>query len=530
MLMEINSEVLVEKSIKFNSGLNVVLGDNKASNSIGKSTMLMIIDFIFGGDSYITNNHDVIEHIGHHEFKFAFNFSGEKMFFIRSTDRYKRVACCNELYYVITEISLEDYKELIKRKYNLDLPFITFREIVSLYSRIWGKDNYDINKPLQFSYEGSQKAIERLIKLYNKFSSIKSLNDQINELSERKKVLNSATKKSFIPSVNRSQYKEAEEQIKEITSDIAGIKTNCESIISKEVLELKHQKSELIEKKNKYNDRLINIKINLSTKNLTVKNQLVRLVEFFPNINIDKLETIDNFHTGISSILKDSLKITQKELESEIANIDLQIRELDKKIEEKLESKDVPKYTVDRLLELVSKKSEYEKMKEFYEKKQQIDGELSSAKKDFKLIKEDILTNIKSQINVKMYDENKKIHTDGRRAPDLQISEKSYMFTDFNDTGAGKAFASLITLDMAIFMTTKLPFLIHDTMIFKNIENNVLENIISIYNEQEKQIFISIDEMTKFNEETQKILLNKKVIQLSYDRTLFNSNWKLESN
>lgn len=54
-------------------------------------------------------------------------------------------------------------------------------------------------------------------------------------------------------------------------------------------------------------------------------------------------------------------------------------------------------------------------MKEFYEKKQQIDGELSSAKKDFKLIKEDILTNIKSQINVKMYDENKKIHTYGRR-------------------------------------------------------------------------------------------------------------------
>ncbi|WP_348625134.1 hypothetical protein ABFT51_12925 [Paenibacillus peoriae] len=38
------------------------------ANSIGKSTLLMIIDFIFGGDSYIEHNDDVVSELGHHEF------------------------------------------------------------------------------------------------------------------------------------------------------------------------------------------------------------------------------------------------------------------------------------------------------------------------------------------------------------------------------------------------------------------------------------------------------------------------------
>ena len=35
--------------IVFNSGLSVVLGTNTGDNSIGKSTFLLIVDFVFGG-------------------------------------------------------------------------------------------------------------------------------------------------------------------------------------------------------------------------------------------------------------------------------------------------------------------------------------------------------------------------------------------------------------------------------------------------------------------------------------------------
>ena len=43
MLVEIKSDIFREKTIKFHSGLNIVLGDEKASNSIGKPNLLLII-------------------------------------------------------------------------------------------------------------------------------------------------------------------------------------------------------------------------------------------------------------------------------------------------------------------------------------------------------------------------------------------------------------------------------------------------------------------------------------------------------
>ena len=73
MLERIECEKFRKKVIDFRSGLNVVLGDDIASNSIGKSTLLMIIDFIFGGEDYIRKNSDAIEHLGHHIFKYNFN-------------------------------------------------------------------------------------------------------------------------------------------------------------------------------------------------------------------------------------------------------------------------------------------------------------------------------------------------------------------------------------------------------------------------------------------------------------------------
>ena len=39
--------------IKFKEGLNVILGKNDGKMSIGKSSALLAIDFVFGGSTYI---------------------------------------------------------------------------------------------------------------------------------------------------------------------------------------------------------------------------------------------------------------------------------------------------------------------------------------------------------------------------------------------------------------------------------------------------------------------------------------------
>ncbi len=52
MLHEIYCEQFHQKRIVFNPGLSVVLGTNTGDNSIGKSSFLLIVDYVFGGSTY----------------------------------------------------------------------------------------------------------------------------------------------------------------------------------------------------------------------------------------------------------------------------------------------------------------------------------------------------------------------------------------------------------------------------------------------------------------------------------------------
>lgn len=74
-----------EKTILFKKGLNIVLGVDGDTNSIGKSTALLIIDFCFGGNTY-PKQEDVIANVGHHVIYFTFRFDGTDYTFGRGTE------------------------------------------------------------------------------------------------------------------------------------------------------------------------------------------------------------------------------------------------------------------------------------------------------------------------------------------------------------------------------------------------------------------------------------------------------------
>lgn len=76
MLYEIYCDKFYQKQIKFNNSLSVILGTNNGDNSIGKSTFLLIVDFVFGGNTYATKE-DIITNVGKHDIFFAFKFAGK---------------------------------------------------------------------------------------------------------------------------------------------------------------------------------------------------------------------------------------------------------------------------------------------------------------------------------------------------------------------------------------------------------------------------------------------------------------------
>ncbi|AQR93407.1 DUF2326 domain-containing protein [Clostridium saccharoperbutylacetonicum] len=533
MLKEISCDKFRKKVLIFNEGLNVVLGDDEATNSIGKSTMLMIIDFVFGGNTYIKSNHDAIDNLGHHEFKFKFLFD-EELYFTRSTNEYKSVSICDSNYKELEKIKTSEYTELLKRKYSIYIGSISFRDIVGRYARIWGKENLEIGKPLQYVHkEAVKKSITALIKLFDKYEEIVAYEKQIEKLTDEKKLIQEASKKNLIPKMNVTTFKKNKRTIDSMNMELEVLKKNIkeltidvEALLSKEIFELKDIKSQLIKKKNMYESRLKRTRNNIKNKSANINSELAKLIHFFPKINVDRINEINEFHNSMTVILKNELKHVEKDIVNQMKIIEDEIVEIDKQIYEKLNMKDIPKYALDKIVEISTNIQKLNSENEFYLKEKNISEEIESAGSDFKSIKSDILLDIGNQINNKMSEINKSIYSDNRRAPALELKENNYIFKTFGDTGTGTAYANLIAFDIAVFDLTELPVIIHDLPLFKNVENPAMQNIINIYNQHKKQIFIAIDEVYKYNKEIVEVLKDKSFIQLSKDSVLFTMNWK----
>lgn len=533
MLKQIKCSLFTESVITFHKGLNTVVGDDNAANSIGKSTALMIIDFVFGGDDYIRKS-DAVQNLEPHEFFFSFEFDKEEFCFMRSTSEYKYVYICNLNFEIGERISVEKFTAYLKEKYKITISDVKFRYIVGRYFRVYGRENLNEKKPIQyFDKETAADSITSLVVLFDKYILIKSLEIQMESLSEEKEVLGKAMKKELIPNITRSLYKQNMKKIEGFNSELTALRNNIEgnladieAIISKEILAIQKQRSGLAVQRNAVESRLKRTVENIANKNIDLKSELEQFVDYFPDFNVDQIKKIDGFHSSITKILKDELKETEKELKDKIAGLEASIKEYDEQISEKLQVKNAPKIALNRVVELVASINQLTSENGYYSKKQQIEESISSAKKDLTELREKVLDEICSTINTEMNALNQKIYTDNRRPPILAIHDKRYSFNTFGDTGTGTAYANLIAFDLALLRLTCLPALAHDLPLLKNIEDNAISNIITIYDSFEKQIFIAIDKVDSYGQATVDLIKKRMVLKLSKTKLLFVKDWK----
>lgn len=535
MLKEINCDLFTEKTIIFKEGFNVILGDEASTNSIGKSTSLMVIDFVFGGESYLKNNSGTIEALGHHVFKFYFSFGNDFFYFRRDTAKPDIVYKCNNKYEVTDILEINDYTQFLKTNYINGLDELTFRGIVSLYSRIWGKENLNGEKPLQlFTKETEGEAIIKLIKLFNEYTSISELLKIIKVNDESKNVLSGAIKKDYITKVTKIDYKNNEikinhykSQINEIKDGLISFTLNLNELKNKEVLELREKKNKLLDGFNIIQNKIKRIEINLNRKSSLKPSHLSLLTSFFPNSNIDKINEIESFHNKITVILNKQLLESKKKLEQSKQQFLIEIESIDKKINDLLQNIESPKYIIDRVLDLTIDSNKLETANKFYEEKVSIENTLIETKKELATTIKTILNGIQLKINSEIETDHKLIFNEVQRAPEIELYEKRYNFNHFNNTGTGKAFSDLILFDLAILKLTQLPILIHDSPIFKNIEDISLDNFIALYSKTNKQIFISIDGINRNSSEIQKNIISNTILRLSSSKLLFMKNWKV---
>lgn len=539
MLIELKCDKFHQKTITFHKGLNVALGTHAGDNSLGKSTFLMILDYIFGGDDYITINDDVQRHVGYHEFFYKFLFGEEIFCFKRDNTNTSDVYVCDENYNIKDKITIDKYRKFLQDKYGLMLPFASFRNMVGRFSRVYGKENIDEHKPLTVvKGESSAKSVEALLILFNLFEVISNYAEVFRLREDQLDVFTKAQEYNYLPvSMTKRQYKsnaklieECEQQIKEIENKINVKNADFDTSLSREAIELKQRLSIAKSQRSKLYSKIFKIKENLEYKAIPTYQEFENVLKFFPDCKIAEIVDIEVFHKDITQILSQQLKKEKKVLENELALVEALIKELNEQFISISKSSNISLATLKNYSAIQSKKEKLIAANQAYDEKARLEEAKKVAKENLETVSEGQLTKLEKTINDKMVDLNDFIYGGKKTSPTIKFKNMRYDFFTPDDTGTGSSYKGMIVYDLSILQLTALPYLIHDSLMLKQVADEAVVNILKLYCFTEKQIFIAMDKQSSYGDTCQKILEENKVISLAPGgMELFGISWNLKS-
>ena len=549
MLKFIECEKFIENGvprgkIEFFSELNICLGEDNAENSIGKSTFLFAVDFCFGGDSYCSQK-ELLKEVGNHKINFCLEFDNEPYYFSRSTENSKEVAVCDEHFNITKKISDVDFKDFLLEKYNLAETGLSFRQAVTSFIRIFGKESSEIKNIVGVEgHNGGKTGILRnLIKLFEEYDEVKSLEEKSAVIQSEKDEFFSVAKSKIVKNgkiKNLSQLKESENQLDQLNEELSQIaesnKIQTEIVDAQraaQAAELEKQITVLRRNMTKLLNEKSILEANLGPETKIQKENFDELKSFFPDVNISHLEEIQNFHNQITKILKKETEEELLKLEDKMSETEKNLIEATQELTELSVPLSIPKKVLEQYASVSIQKNELEGQIGFYKNSSQISSRLKEMKIELDNKKLSILKEIVSKINQKLEELSLKVNGNDSYAPRLNLdSASSYSFYAPKDGGAGTAYVSMILYDLAILELTRLPFVIHDSVLFKNLSDSRVIKVFEEYENSRKQIFVSFDKKNSYESDAlTKTIEKHRVIELyAGGGELFGRSWAKKKN
>ena len=538
---KVNGQLVPRGRIQLREGLNTVLGDKAAQNSIGKSTFLLVVDFCFGGDDYINPKIcKAKEKLHSHTINFAFKFGNRIDYFCRSTKTPSEIGICDSDYKVLRTQTLKEFKDYLLEAYGITTPSISFREMVGRFLRIYGRENYAERYPLKYGDVKPEASIETLEKMFNVFAFIEEYKSVYDDKSKRTKVRDDATKLGEMTNVARTkkEYNANAKEIERLKSELQKLMDREDAELSQEetdnldkASEIRGQLTVLKRRRSRLVSQLNAVKANMSGGFVPVEEDLSELSEFFPDVDVQKLSQIEHFHDKMQRILS-------QEMGDEIAQLQILIDAVSAEMTRLQEAQrklgvpvTVSKKFMDRVVELQRQIDILTTKNKAYDKTAELKIEKNNAKTQLEDVRETQLQVVETGINQEMTRLNDYIYNGERYAPTIKFGNSrsgkpTYEFWTEDDTGAGTNFKGLIIFDLALLRLTELPVIAHDSNIFKNIADLPIDKIMELYKQSKKQIFIAFDKEDAFYDITRDIVHSTTVIELHENGgELFGWSW-----
>lgn len=543
MLKQISCDIFKERDklrppIVFHRGLNTILGAIRGgAGSIGKSTMMLIIDFAYGGNAYVAS--DAVRVLPDHAIYFTFEFNGDEYSFERRTDDPKTVINLGENGEVLTTLKIREFTKWLASQYDMELSGASFRQMLSRFFRIYGKNNHNELKPLQTrGGEESQKdAIQILIALFQYYDTIKDFKGQLQKAEEMIAAFKAARRYEFIPSAvdGMTKYRQNTVEIASLEQERHKLEESDDSAVDPSEVKKANTKNELGRQLADIRRAIKNLRDEVHLLDLNIRYgaypteaDLKSLQEFFPQANLAKLVEIEKFHMKIQSILSEELAEANKSVLSELKALESQEAQILSQMDTIPTSKVFTQEFLDTYTSLDRRIAKLKDENDAFDRRNKLQTQKRAAYKRYQKQLKNVLASIEIAINSQMEAINDEITGGEYNAPSLTINAfNSYNFETPKDKGTGTNHRSMIIYDLAVLQNTVLPAIAHDSIVFDSIPRPDLSNLIRVYNDQvEKQIFIAVDKVSDCTDEAKAIIKQTMVLKLdNNEQALFGEKW-----
>ena len=525
----------IKEPIVFHPGLNTIVGDG--NNSIGKSTLMMIIDYCFGGDDYCNKERNILEAIGPHDIKFVFEFNGQKKYFIRNSNQKGTVKVCNKDFEVLSTITIEAFRAGLNKYYGLEKSDLSFRSYVSPYFRVYNRETHNELKPLNATVrQADESGVICLLKMYGLYEQVKKVNEEYLKCLASKDALNNTFRADLAPvAKNEKEVASLNEEIEEHKKELTRIKIDNASDTGEITImdearaqELREEKRKLEKERKNLKRQLSDIKFDGDYYGEDFQQRFQKLQEFFPEVNLQHIKDIEKFHVTVTDNLKEEATSSNEKINEMISIIDKQIEEILAKLKEiGVGAKPtVSEAILDRYNEVSRLIERKNQAIENFNSLEKAKDNLTEAKNKRDTAVEKIFEELSKRINDELDTLNNAIRPGSEfEPPKIKLhSFESYSFQISSDNGTGSRFKSVCMLDTALLQQTDLPAIAHDSIMFANVNKLTCIDLFKEYEKlTTKQLFVGVDDPIKFDEDGQpNIAIKHKVISLSAgDGTLF---------
>jgi len=168
---------------------------------------------------------------------------------------------------------------------------------------------------------------------------------------------------------------------------------------------------------------LFRIKRNISENRHIKSRHFDGLVNFFPEINKDKLANIEEFHSSVARLLRTELRETERELEEHLSKITQELSVIDSKMERTLDSVDEPTQIVDRIYELSTSLTNAREENEHYENEVELRNSIKFLKENLSGEKTKVVSLLQNTINDGLRRIVTSVFGPERKSPEININD-----------------------------------------------------------------------------------------------------------